>query len=70
MSECHAESIPLMSSGSMMLRQRSTMVPRARQQLQHSSAMYEVISTRFQGLYTCILSSTRCVGSNPAESTL
>ena len=45
MRECHAEAVPLMSSGSMMLRQRSTMVPQARQQLQRSSAMYEVIPT-------------------------
>ena len=45
MREWYAEAVPLMSSGSMMLRQRSTMVPQARQQLQRSSAMYEVIST-------------------------
>ena len=45
MREWYAEAVPLMSSGSMMLRQRSIMMPQARQQLQHSSAMYEVIFT-------------------------
>ena len=45
MGKWYAEAVPLMSSGSMMLRQRSTMVPQARQQLQRSSTMYEVIST-------------------------
>ena len=47
-----------------MLRQRSTMVPQARQQLQHSSAMYEVISTCLQGRFTCSVSSTHRTGDN------
>lgn len=64
MSDCDAESIPLMSSGSMMLRQRPTMVPQARQQLQHSSAMYEVLPTRIQGQFTCSVSRTHCIGGS------